>query len=627
MVSDSSEYQTLQIFHEHSILSDQNLSIPQKKAQLNKIFANAITDNNISKLVQMWRDWSPAGWIEVNKPDQDGTTPLILACCFGRLEIAKYLVDIGANINSVDSYGWSPIMWAHTNNHSQIVQFLSSKGSKTLLPNFSRNHKPHSQSPDISSHTSPFPPISSINTKPLNDRTPTPNIETQNHITSEKDKFDSILNLLQDEINSFKSIVKDKNIATEISNKKQPENIPYSINVKTRLSNSSATEISGDIHEDINDTQNDEPNDSSNILDIKNLGYSKRSTFGLNFLDNDILNGNFDGILPDQNYQLDTEYKEQIIVNDESNDIEEKSSENMEFYWNEILVHQMYVVPHSSIKKFIIYVVSSFSPDKNFANPANIYIPASTFLLALRFSIFLGDFNLFEDLTECGNTAIHNVLVSSKPSIDLYSFWISNLLLLEYYLVRDPNLVNQSKSFVSQIHEILKVCYNLLINFLANDISNTIEESLLKYVPVPELIENIVYQKNYSFKQSNFFFGLGKDQKLKRNSAYRLPPITKKVSPFEKKTQPKKSTDSLVSPTNTNKSKNRFSMFWKADANPTETQNLPKKSETNDIENKNEKMSIDRLTSDFSDDCYNELLNQHTPKSIVGILEHVFRIL
>lgn len=48
----------------------------------------------------------------------------------GNFETVKYYVEKGEDINAIDSYGWTPLMWASYYRHVNIVNYLLEKGAK-----------------------------------------------------------------------------------------------------------------------------------------------------------------------------------------------------------------------------------------------------------------------------------------------------------------------------------------------------------------------------------------------------------------------------------------------------------------------------------------------------------------
>ena len=56
-------------------------------------------------------------------------TPLFMEARWGHLEVVKYLVEKGANINAKDSYGTYAIIDAAVCNHFDVVEYLKEKGA------------------------------------------------------------------------------------------------------------------------------------------------------------------------------------------------------------------------------------------------------------------------------------------------------------------------------------------------------------------------------------------------------------------------------------------------------------------------------------------------------------------
>ncbi|KAA8497903.1 putative serine/threonine-protein kinase [Porphyridium purpureum] len=62
-------------------------------------------------------------------PDYDRRTPLHIAAAEGRLDIAKLLVESGANVNARDRWGSSPLQDAERENRSEMIAFLKESGA------------------------------------------------------------------------------------------------------------------------------------------------------------------------------------------------------------------------------------------------------------------------------------------------------------------------------------------------------------------------------------------------------------------------------------------------------------------------------------------------------------------
>lgn len=64
----------------------------------------------------------------------DGYTPLHLVSMNGSKEIARFLLDNGADVNARDFEGYSPLVRANANGNKEISAMLIERGAKELRP-------------------------------------------------------------------------------------------------------------------------------------------------------------------------------------------------------------------------------------------------------------------------------------------------------------------------------------------------------------------------------------------------------------------------------------------------------------------------------------------------------------
>ncbi|KAF7727260.1 hypothetical protein EC973_007873 [Apophysomyces ossiformis] len=102
-----------------------------KKIKLTKIFTRAASSGDVDKVTRLLQDEKLRPYIDINARDDDGTTPLIYAACFGKTDIAQALLAGGAKIDIQDSFGWSALMWATNNNHEGLVKILLEHGASS----------------------------------------------------------------------------------------------------------------------------------------------------------------------------------------------------------------------------------------------------------------------------------------------------------------------------------------------------------------------------------------------------------------------------------------------------------------------------------------------------------------
>jgi ankyrin repeat protein len=90
----------------------------------------ATRENNLPEVSRLFR----AG-ADVNAKDRYGDTPLHFACSFGHVQVVIALLDRGADTEVKDRHGWTPLHWASLYNHLAVVKALLSGGANILAVN------------------------------------------------------------------------------------------------------------------------------------------------------------------------------------------------------------------------------------------------------------------------------------------------------------------------------------------------------------------------------------------------------------------------------------------------------------------------------------------------------------
>ncbi|KAI8642030.1 hypothetical protein BD408DRAFT_443855 [Parasitella parasitica] len=102
-----------------------DLSTDEKKQMLNRLFLKSVSSGNVETVNEFLKN----PLIDIDGTDEDNTTALIYAACFGKFEIAQALLLAGAKLDSQDSHGWTALMWASTNNNENLVKLLLENGA------------------------------------------------------------------------------------------------------------------------------------------------------------------------------------------------------------------------------------------------------------------------------------------------------------------------------------------------------------------------------------------------------------------------------------------------------------------------------------------------------------------
>ena len=115
-----------------NVASDGKLSAEEKKNVLQKAL-NMAASNGDTERVRRLLGGQPKRFVDVNKPDEEGTVPLIYAGCFGHESVVGVLLDAGADVDAQDRNGWSALMWSVMNRHKVIARILLDHGANGEL--------------------------------------------------------------------------------------------------------------------------------------------------------------------------------------------------------------------------------------------------------------------------------------------------------------------------------------------------------------------------------------------------------------------------------------------------------------------------------------------------------------
>jgi len=107
---------------------DTALADHEKRERLQKSLQMSASNGDVARM-QTLLNGPCKQYIDVNRPDEDGTAPLLYASCFGHAGVVKALLNAGANVEQQDVQQWTSLMWATTNHHKDVAQVLLDHGA------------------------------------------------------------------------------------------------------------------------------------------------------------------------------------------------------------------------------------------------------------------------------------------------------------------------------------------------------------------------------------------------------------------------------------------------------------------------------------------------------------------
>ncbi|CAO3691087.1 unnamed protein product [Rhizopus stolonifer] len=112
---------------DENVFEREDMDDTLKRQKCTKLFLKSASSGDLERVLHYLKTKKEC--IDINAKDEDGTTPLIYAACFGKYEMAQALLTAGAKTESQDSHGWTALMWATTNNHESLVKLLLDHGA------------------------------------------------------------------------------------------------------------------------------------------------------------------------------------------------------------------------------------------------------------------------------------------------------------------------------------------------------------------------------------------------------------------------------------------------------------------------------------------------------------------
>lgn len=154
------------------------------------------------------------------------------------------------------------------------------------------------------------------------------------------------------------------------------------------------------------------------------------------------------------------------------------------FVWDRCLPSQMFVFSESSIPDIIKAAIEDYPPQRN---PSQKPVPANLLFLSARFAQYFSTPKILSTLLDEALLAIEKTVNKKHDDMTILSFWISNCLLLQYYLRKDPGLEVSSVGAQLRLSELIGDIYVLLVRDAERRIEKVLNESILDYSAIDGL--------------------------------------------------------------------------------------------------------------------------------------------
>ncbi|KAI8332344.1 hypothetical protein BC941DRAFT_436389 [Chlamydoabsidia padenii] len=453
------------------IVDQSDIDDTTKRIKMNKLFSRAASSGDLERLELFLKGDNNKyrQYIDINVKDEDGTTPLIYASCFGKIDIVQTLLDANADTNVQDSFGWSALMWATNNNHEQIVKLLLDHGA-------------------------------SSNTRSSKGRT------VMDFINTEKNQ-------------------KLADIILSNSNSNSNYNVRDSLSSTTSSiamgRNQSSTSSMLDNDHDFYYQSTMDGFDSFVADEAERRQKLLEATLAsLTLRDNDS-----DLNLDDSNFDEDYNNFDKI---DNDIDVFSDGDEGDEYHfcWDKCLPDQMFVFNQENLPKLLDSVIkhaqdslsSSLDSHTTGSNvglvseatadgdqlTTVVWAPANIIFLLARFAHYFCTTEVLDEVLQGSLERINRLVNAHSSDINVLTYWMTNFTQLLYYLKKDHGLVSVTAQCQLYLSEYISESYTLIIHEVQTRLSKLLEPGMLGYGVIPGM-EDVNFADDWQrfFRRNN----------------------------------------------------------------------------------------------------------------------------
>ncbi|PIA13899.1 hypothetical protein COEREDRAFT_99309 [Coemansia reversa NRRL 1564] len=504
-------------FNETDIIKSSKLTETEKRELLSQQFARTASNGDVNALESMWRTCEGLEWIDIDYRDDQGSTPLICASCFGHTHIAELLLGYSASVNLQDNSGWTALMWATTNHNEELVRVLLERGASSSVKT-ARGHTAiniassnlSSASDSEGSQRSSISPAASDGM--LADGASSHFEDLAHvHISSETGSIGNGHGAM----GSFEKDSESLLVGSPRSFENSAIGTPSSRRTNGRDSFAAgqsvlsmlqaSTACAGDKITDTAD-ESTERAEHGLLSPTRSADGSRVNSEGLGLTFGDGSDCfDVDGVGSGLARGMRA-----LAVNSEKCDGDSDGEARQTFDWDSLQLDQMYVISPATVPQFLHAVVKDIQPTQwlqSSVQAEHRFVPASMIFLAARFAHYLGTPDFLETfLAEAIASIIHEVQSHKSDPISL-AFWMSNMHTLIYFLKRDSTLVQITSDAQGRICECMHDAYALLIRAMEAELEPLLDAGLLAHEPMPEMFADVRFEAERSQRLSMFFFG------------------------------------------------------------------------------------------------------------------------
>ncbi|GAA6041719.1 hypothetical protein JCM8097_003099 [Rhodosporidiobolus ruineniae] len=164
------------------------------------------------------------------------------------------------------------------------------------------------------------------------------------------------------------------------------------------------------------------------------------------------------------------------------------------FVWDRCLPDQMLVFALSDLPTLCDVIITTIKPVR--ARKSRV-IPANVLFLCARFAHYFGNEEMLEELMIGAMERIEMAVHDRPDDMANCAFWLSNTLLLLYYLRKDPSLSPATQTYQLHLCDLLNEIFVFVIRDAERRIDRVLEAALLEHEPLPGF-EDVAFEDEWA---------------------------------------------------------------------------------------------------------------------------------
>ncbi|KAJ1986406.1 hypothetical protein H4R33_003377 [Dimargaris cristalligena] len=448
---------------ERTIIADKTLTRAEKQEKVTQLFSRACANGQVPRVKQLWDSVGPE-FIDLNAKDEDGTTPLINAACFGHSDVADYLLTIGCEVDAQDKFGWTALMWATNNHHDSLVRLLldngansatKSAGGKTAMDMVQHGYQQdNGQSQKVYDLICQSEQHSSAGTP-------------QRRTEGSSEGFTNALYVRLGAVAPSNSALSSGGLFSPVGEGPSTLSPPSFF---------SPPRTNGPGEAGTGRQRTSFSNGRPGGADGEQGDTISRKTTRSNSLMEDT------GSITNEGY-----YRGPGLTR--------RRSGEGEFDWDQCLPDQMYVLSRSALPRFLEAVIRDMSPSLRLrSNPHEKFIPANLLFLAARYAFYFSTPDFLTDFFDQVFLELAQLIKRHHADSEVLAFWLANCNLLLYYLKKDSGLVVACAAEQGRLAELTHEAYQAFVRSVEKQLDQLVQPAIMEHEAIPELFAALKYE-------------------------------------------------------------------------------------------------------------------------------------